>query len=184
MYTVAALRHVYWMQYSSTYNFPTAASVVVIIYNFLLNFINSVVAVNTLPAPSSPSVLAPSFIYSLEAPQWAGIALFVTGVGIELASEESRRRFKSKSVNKGKIDNTGLFSAVRHPNYLGYALWRTGMTLVTGSWKAAVVSFGWQVFMFASTGIPSLVGHMEAKYGKQWEEYQKNVPYKLIPYVW
>ena len=49
----------------------------------------------------------------------------------------------------------------RHPNYLGYTLWRTGASLATGSVPAALVTLCFQVFQFASA-IPHLAEHMAA----------------------
>ena len=52
---------------------------------------------------------------------------------------------------------TNIFS--RHPNYLGYTLWRTGASLATGSIPAAVISLLWQVNSFAGS-IPDLTQYM------------------------
>ncbi|KAJ6595535.1 hypothetical protein DFH09DRAFT_1305341 [Mycena vulgaris] len=57
---------------------------------------------------------------------------------METIAEGSRKKFKKDLKNKGKIDDTGLWSFVRHPNYLGYTFWRTGITLATGSLGATV----------------------------------------------
>ena len=48
--------------------------------------------------------------------QYAGAALFAIGMAAEFGSEETRRQFKAKPENKGKVANTGLFGVVRHPN--------------------------------------------------------------------
>jgi hypothetical protein len=39
--------------------------------------------------------------------QYAGIALFTLGIGLEIVPEETRKRFKAKPENKGKVDSTG-----------------------------------------------------------------------------
>jgi steroid 5-alpha reductase family enzyme len=38
----------------------------------------------------------------------------------EYIPEETRKRFKSKVENTGKIDDTGAWGIVRHPNFAGY----------------------------------------------------------------
>ena len=90
---------------------------------------------NTLSAvravTSSSPVVAGSFIEALGWKQWAGVGLFIAGMLIETLAEESRKRFKADRSNKGKIDDTGLWSLVRHPNYAGYTLWRSGVMLAT-----------------------------------------------------
>lgn len=87
--------------------------------------------------------------------QYTGLGLVVAGLLIEVLSEEQRKVFKAKSENKGKLcdegalcksretrmdltarDFTGLFGLVRHPNYLGYTIWRTGLALSTVSGDA------------------------------------------------
>jgi steroid 5-alpha reductase family enzyme len=78
---------------------------------------------------SSSPVIAESFIEALGWKQWAGVGLFIVGMLIETLAEESRKRFKAVPSNKGKIDDTGLWSVVRHPNYAGYTLWRSGVML-------------------------------------------------------
>ncbi|KAJ7799623.1 hypothetical protein B0H14DRAFT_2902687 [Mycena olivaceomarginata] len=65
--------------------------------------------------------------------QWAGLALFVIRISMEMIAEDSRKKFRKDPKNKGKIDDTGLWSVVSHPNYLGFFLGRTGISLVTGS---------------------------------------------------
>lgn len=39
--------------------------------------------------------------------QYAGISLFALGIGLEVIPEETRKSFKAKPENKGKVDNTG-----------------------------------------------------------------------------
>jgi len=90
---------------------------------------------NTLTAiyavTSSSPVVAGGFIEALGWKQWAGVGLFFTGILIETVAEESRKQFKANPSNKGKIYDTGLWSIVRHPNYAGVALCRSGVSLAT-----------------------------------------------------
>ncbi|KAJ7938406.1 hypothetical protein B0H13DRAFT_1942873 [Mycena leptocephala] len=157
MYAVAGLRQGYWVLFTSSFQLPTSISLQLVAYNTTLNTINTLVA------------------------QWAGLALFAIGISMETIAGESRKQFEKDPKNKGKIDDTGLWSLVRHPNYLGYFLWRTGITLATGSIVATVALTAMQVLVFFTSGIPGITSYMSVKYGKQWEDYKRRVPYAIIP---
>jgi steroid 5-alpha reductase family enzyme len=95
--------------------------------NLISDTISALIAVRAIT--SSNSVEAESFIEALGWKQWVGIGLFIAGMLIDTLAEESRKHFKANPYNKGEIDDTGLWSIVRHPNYAGYALWRSSMML-------------------------------------------------------
>jgi len=99
-----------------------------VLSNFVTDTISTLNAVYTVT--SSSPVEAESFIGALGWKQWAGVGLFIVGMLMEIVSEGSRKRFKANPSNKGKIDDTGLWSVVRHPNYAGYVLWRSSVMLV------------------------------------------------------
>ncbi|KAJ6554546.1 hypothetical protein B0H19DRAFT_1262884 [Mycena capillaripes] len=179
MYAVAGVRHAYWVLCTSNFNWPPSAALPVVLYNTALNTINTLVAVNALT--SSPYPVLGDFTDCMGWKQWAGLALFAVGIIIEISAEESRKRFKKDPKNRGRIDDTGLWSVVRHPNYLGYTLWRMGITLATGSIIATVALSAFQVIAFTSAGIPGITGYMSAKYGQQWSDYTKRVPSAIIP---
>ncbi|KAJ7630014.1 hypothetical protein DFH06DRAFT_1101999 [Mycena polygramma] len=181
MYAVAGLRHGYWAAFTSNYKTPPSFALQVVAYNTVLNTINTLVAVNALT--HSPLPILGDFTDCIGWKQWAGLALFAVGIGMETVAEESRKRFKKDPKNKGKIDDTGLWCVVRHPNYLGYTLWRAGITLTTGSIPATVVLTLMQLFAFYTASIPEISSYMSAKYGKQWSYYKNIVPSAIIPGV-
>ncbi|KAL1701927.1 hypothetical protein EV121DRAFT_262599 [Schizophyllum commune] len=189
MYTVGSLRHAYWVTRTNTMYFGPSGGAIVSLYNTFMNTANTLVAAYTtshLAQVVTNVTYADSFggwAASLGWQQWVGLALFASGITIEMYSEETRKAFKKDPRNKGKVDDTGLFGIVRHPNYLGYTLWRTGASLATGSVPAALVTLCFQVFQFASA-IPHLAAHMAAKYGQQWRDYEDRVQYKVIPGVY
>jgi steroid 5-alpha reductase family enzyme len=100
-----------------------------VLSNLFFDTFNTLCAIYTIT--TSDPVVAGSFIEALGWKQWAGVVLFVAGMLIETLAEESRKRFKVNPSNKGKIDDTGLWSIVRHPNYAGFTLWRSGASLAT-----------------------------------------------------
>jgi len=179
LYAAAAVRQIYWITFTNTYEFPVSQAAGVVFFNLFVDTYNTFFAVRALT--SSPPLSTGSFVEGLCWKQWIGVALFILGIYIEMSSEESRKRFKANPANKGKIDDTGLWSVVRHPNYLGYALWRSGISLSTGSIGAPIGFATFQIAFFLNQSIPGLAGHMLERYGKQWTAYEKRVPYKIIP---
>jgi len=179
LYAAAAVRHMHWITFTNTYEWSFAQAANVVLYNLFVDTFNTLTAVRAITT-SSP-VIGGSFVEALGWKQWIGISLFVLGIFMETMCEESRKGFKADPANKGKVDDTGLWSIVRHPNYLGYILWRSGVTLSTGS-IGATLGFGvFQIAIFMLQSIPGLSGHMSQRYGEQWTAYEKRVPYKLIP---
>ena len=74
--------------------------------------------------------------------QYIGAGLFALGMAFEFGSEETRRQFKAKPENKGKIDNTGLFGVVRHPNYAGTCEIAQPGTACSWRWLPQDMHFG------------------------------------------
>ncbi|KAJ7153513.1 hypothetical protein C8R43DRAFT_1002303 [Mycena crocata] len=179
MYAVAGLRHGYWMLFTNNFEWPYATVIKVILYNSTVNTINTLVAVNALT--SAPLPILGSFTECIGWKQWAGATVFAVGIVIETIAEESRKRFKKDPKNNRKIDDTGLWSVVRHPNYLGYTLWRTGITLATGSLSATALMAVLHIFGLYTTEIPGIASYMATKYGQQWTDYKRRVPSAMIP---
>ncbi|KAF7297316.1 S5A-REDUCTASE domain-containing protein [Mycena indigotica] len=180
MYAVAGLRHAYWVLFTNSYDWKLPEASMVVLYNTFLNTTSSLVAAHALTSSPLP-ILGDRLIDCIGWKQWAGITLFTTGIAIELISEQTRKAFKKDLRNKGKIDDTGLWGLVRHPNYLGYTLWRTGIMLTTGSLTASALMAVFQIIAFTTGGIPDISAHMADRYGAQWEDYKQRVPSALIP---
>lgn len=100
-----------------------------------------------------------------------GAMLFVVGSSIELISELQRSRFKRDRNNQGKLYTGGLFSLVIHPNYAGYILWRTALSLMTGYLWLAGISLLVHIVQFRLHAHPPFQRYMSAKYGQAWEQY-------------
>ncbi|KIY48362.1 hypothetical protein FISHEDRAFT_65603 [Fistulina hepatica ATCC 64428] len=178
MYAVAALRHSYWATFTNKTYFPPKASFAVSFLNGAVNTLNTLICTYTL-ATAAPNASS-GWSGALGWRQLVGAVLFATGIALEVLSEEMRKRFKAEPANKGKVHGTGLFRIVRHPNYLGYLLWRVGITLAAGSPRAAL-AMGLIQAGFFSLSIPELEAYMKKRYGEEWEEHRARVPYKMIP---
>jgi protein-S-isoprenylcysteine O-methyltransferase Ste14 len=91
-----------------------------------------------------------------------------TSATIELASDH-------------KVVSTGPYALVRHPMYAGGLGMLLGMPIALGSW--------WGVFVIVAM-MPALIWRLldEEKFLASklpgYLEYQKHVPYRLIPLVW
>ncbi|KAI0084952.1 hypothetical protein BDY19DRAFT_878278, partial [Irpex rosettiformis] len=112
-----------------------------------------------------------------------------------------------------KLITTGPYAYVRHPSYLGIYMTLLGpsvMAVARGSWiRECWLSLGWwwtyvptlgQLVMFAllafwtvkvlfalrSTNRRMVVEDQELHgvFGEVWEEYERRVPWKLVPWVY
>ncbi|KAJ7353325.1 hypothetical protein DFH08DRAFT_856510 [Mycena albidolilacea] len=182
MYAIAGIRHAYWALFTSDNHCSTGSSLGIAVYNTAVNIANTLVAVHMLT--SSPHPILGSFTDCIGWKQWAGLALFVIGISMEMIAEDSRKKFKQDPKNKGKIDDTGLWSVVRHPNYLGFLLGRIGISLVTGSLVSTAAHAAVQFAIFFFGGVPEISGYMATKYDAQWMDYKKRVPYAMFPGIY
>ena len=171
LYSVTALRQAYWVLATNKNDMPPSVAVAVVLFNTFCNVAGSIVAV----------WLGRSL--TLESPYLlGGLALVTAGVFFEVVSEEQRSAFKRDPHNKGKPYTKGLNSIVQHPNYLGYTLWRTGLTLATGSLVPAGVAFLFNANTFLNFSIPELQGHNLRKYGEEYRKYTQRTK-KLFPFI-
>lgn len=119
---------------------------------------------------------------------WVGVAVWLIGFAIEVTADLQKSRFKKNPANSGKFISTGLWSVVRHPNYLGEILLWIGVLIV-----AAPVLQGWQwvallsplfviVLLTRVSGIPLLEAKAERTWGEdpEYREYRAKTP-ALIP---
>ncbi|WP_209705618.1 DUF1295 domain-containing protein [Leucobacter exalbidus] len=119
---------------------------------------------------------------------WVGVAVWATGFGIEVIADQQKTKFKADPSNAGKFIRTGLWSVVRHPNYLGEMMLWTGVLIVAlpalQGWQwVAILSPIFVVLLITKvTGIPMLDEKAKRKWGDDPEyiAYRKRTP-ALIP---
>jgi len=147
------------------------------------------------------------FVYSLQArylafrPKdlgytWSASILAVNFLGYYIfrASNNEKNEFRNGRNSKNleymtteqgsKLLTSGWWGRSRHPNYLGDLLMAFAWSLPTG--------FDTPVTYFYVIYFAVLLVHRqrrddekcENKYGKDWDKYQKLVPYRIIPYVY
>jgi len=174
----SALKQNYWIAAISNEEMPAGSAVMVSAFNTIFNGLNSLFFITDVTSASANGEHFP------QTPLLVGAALYVTGLLAETVSEQQRKSFKSKSQNKGKVYQGGLFGLARHINYAGYIMWRTGYALAAGGWSWAAFQAVFFAYDFTQRGIPVLQHYCEERYGEQYEEYKRSTPYKLLPYIY
>jgi protein-S-isoprenylcysteine O-methyltransferase Ste14 len=80
-----------------------------------------------------------------------------------------------------KLIDTGLYGIVRHPMYLAFLVVFVFAAMVLGSWYALIPAFC--IPILVTFRIRDEEKHLLAGL-KGYDEYVKNVRYRLIPFIW
>jgi protein-S-isoprenylcysteine O-methyltransferase Ste14 len=141
MATGSSIKHILWAscQAEETLSPKTAARLA--LTNTFYNSMNMLLFTTSCTSPSkgtSWDVCQPTLV--------AGSALYAVGMLIEICADKQKKKFRRDKKNEGKLYKGGLWGVVRHANYAGYALWRTGFAVAAGGWPwgaiVAVVTLG------------------------------------------
>ncbi|GAB7364237.1 hypothetical protein MBLNU230_g4785t1 [Neophaeotheca triangularis] len=157
---------------------PPATGIVVSAFNTVFNSLNSLAFICAQTSASANGEHFP------QTPLLVGSTLYVLGMVLELGSETQRHLFKKDAGNKGRVYDQGLFGLSRHVNYFGYTLWRAGFAVAAGGWTWGALVGAFFAWDFTQRGIPVLQDYLEEKYGEQYAEYERKVPYKFVPYLY
>lgn len=101
-----------------------------------------------------------------------GFLLFLSGIAIFVVALIQLLRGK-------KLVTSGLYSVVRHPQYLGIILATLGLTLLEKdvrlispiAWTLLIVAYVWLAYREES--------NLQEKYGEEFQAYKKKVPFIL-----
>ena len=137
----------------------------------------AVAAISTKEEASSPSPLF-----------WTGMLVWALGMGLEVVADNQKSRFKKHASNRDQYIHTGLWSVVRHPNYLGEIVLWTGLALASSPYL-----HGWQLLTLVSPFLIALlltkisgVPLLEERAAKRWghldsfRAYQERTP-RIVP---
>lgn len=106
-------------------------------------------------------------------------AVFCLGIALERAPEVQRAQFKAQPENKGKAHTGGLYSALVHPNYLGYLVHQAAFLALGKVWQLqALTAFSLLGFVFGDVQLQRQ--RNIAKYGDEFKLYWDTTP-KLLP---
>lgn len=119
----------------------------------------------------------PSFLY-------AGAAVHFTAATLELIAEEHRHSFKTNPKNKGRLCTTGLWGVCRHPNFALNVIYGAAYGFAAGGPIAAMLSGGMYLSNFTMNAIKPKEDYMAKKYGQEWEQYKKDVRWKMFPGIY
>ncbi len=118
---------------------------------------------------------------------WIGAVVMVFGIALESAADIQKNA--AKKVNPKRFVDTGLYTIVRCPNYLGEMIFWTGV-LISGfgaviGWQWVVVLIGYIGIIFVMfSGARRLEIRQNKNYGKdpEYQKYVKSVPI-LVPFI-
>ncbi|KAI0393148.1 hypothetical protein F5Y17DRAFT_322939 [Xylariaceae sp. FL0594] len=182
----SAAKQIYWLLCLSQESFPVSAAAAVSGYNTLVNTANSLlfIALATTSAVSFPRLTFVSPHVAFPLSTIVGTLLYVAGMTIETLAERQRAKFKAAPENKGKVCKIGLWRWARHVNYFGYSLWRGGYCMVATGWIGGLAMGIWQGWDLNTRATLALDTYCANRYGPQWEQFKKEVPYKIIPGIY
>lgn len=173
----AAVKQNIWVTALSGEPMPVGGAVAVGAFNAVFNSLSTYSFLLTATSASTESEFPQSALI-------VGSTLYAVGLVTELVAEIQRKQFKSDPRNKGKAYTRGLWQYARHINYGGYTLWRAGYAMVGGGYTLGVAVAAFFVWDFSSRAIPILNEYCEKRYGAAWEQFKKDTPYCLIPFVY
>lgn len=173
----AAVKQNIWVTALSGEPMPVGGAIGVGIFNAVFNTISTYAfLLGATSASTETNFPQPALII--------GSTLYVVGLATELVAEVQRKRFKSDPKNKGKAYTGGLWQFARHINYGGYTLWRAGYAITGGGYTLGALVGAFFFWDFTQRAIPVLNEYCEKRYGTVWEQFKKDTPYQLIPYVY
>lgn len=110
---------------------------------------------------SAPLLAAQYFMpnSSLNMMDYVAIIIWIIGFIFEAGGDYQLARFKSNSINKGRVLQTGLWRYTRHPNYFGDALiwWAYGLfSLAAGSYIPLLSSLLMTLLIIKISGVAML----------------------------
>ena len=110
-----------------------------------------------------------------------GIILLIVGVIIHESSHRIHKQAHQQSEKIEKLATQGIYSKIRHPCYLGLILIYFGF-----AFASRIVWILVPVVIFAVLTVLTAIREeevMREKFGKEYEEYMGQVPWRFIPKV-
>jgi protein-S-isoprenylcysteine O-methyltransferase Ste14 len=117
----------------------------------------------------------PMFPYS----NFIGVAIFAGGWIFHQCCHKAHKQAHAQSNDIEGLVTAGVFGRIRHPMYLSLILMYLGLAI---SWGVAWMLFP-AVFFSAVTVLIAIQEEefLLQKFGPQYEEYQRRVPWRLLP---
>lgn len=130
-------------------------------------------------------------IESLMTLQWVGFVIWLVGFLMETIADYQKYRFRNDKSNDGQFMQSGLFSVIQFPNYLGEMMVWIGVFayavpyLIGWDWVSILSPIWICTLLLFISGIPYLRRQSKKRYGhlQSFNSYTKNTP-KLIPFIY
>lgn len=110
--------------------------------------------------------------------------VFVAGLALHVTADHSKYLFRKDGKNKGKVYTGGVWGVVRHPNFLGFTIWRIAFATAAGGWGFGLVALAMFVHILCDTSVRVLEDYMSRAYGKEWKRATEKVRWKMVPGIW
>jgi len=112
-------------------------------------------------------------------PEYAGVAFYVVGTACQFYAKTALgRSFGLLPAQRGLV-GAGPYRFVRHPMYLGYLIGQTGFMLVNFSLRNLSILLGIYLALWLRMSREEAVLQCSDDY----HEYRKQVPWRILPYV-
>jgi protein-S-isoprenylcysteine O-methyltransferase Ste14 len=114
-----------------------------------------------------------------------GAMLLITGYVIHLGAHKEMKKYAVQahqhSTQPGTLITSGPYSKVRHPGYSGLVLIYFGFALGFGIVWMLIPAVIFSI-LTCLTAIKE-EGYLKERFGKEYEEYAKRVPWRFIPKI-
>ncbi len=115
----------------------------------------------------------------------AGAALVLLGNMVALVAMLANPFFETsvriQEDRNQQVISSGPYHLVRHPGYVGFAIFFFGAPLALGTWVAAIPALALVVLMVIRTALEDRTLQAELP---GYAEYAQRVPYRLLPGIW
>ncbi|WP_156767559.1 DUF1295 domain-containing protein [Candidatus Viadribacter manganicus] len=132
--------------------------------------------------------LAFAFVAPAPAPLWPlvlGGAIWSAGFILQSTADRQLAAFKAEPSNRGKLLDTGVWSFVRHPNYLGEAVMWWGFSAFAlahpWGWLTVFAPLYATWFMGYASAAPYKERHMAKTRPEAWAAYVARTP-RFVPW--
>lgn len=115
---------------------------------------------------------------------YLGAAMVLVAGVLQHGAELQRYLFKRDPHNKGKLHTSGLFAYARFINHTGHTMRDVGAMCLARTWLFSGVSLVGASYQLLVVSMFDTIKHMKKKYGKQYDAYEKQTPYLLVPGVY
>jgi protein-S-isoprenylcysteine O-methyltransferase Ste14 len=148
---------------------PTLSSLFTLLSaGMLLLFANFIMILFSNPEPA------------LTWPEDVGVILWMTGFTLWLVTAVTMRKSIKRKKKAGeymevdKLIKTGIFSVVRHPQYLGFILFNIGFIGITQQILPSVLAVASVILIVL--GIKREEQELEEKFGNKYQKYKQKTP--------